>query len=85
MFNKDFNPYEELQEIRRACEITSRQVSQLAKNLSQQATLAQQMVTQINSLTEAINQQSLQLEDLHNRMRLIEVARQYDDQYKNQN
>jgi septation ring formation regulator EzrA len=85
MFDPNYNPYEELEEVKRQCLITARTVSQVTQNLKQQATLGQQMLGHLNQMTEAVNNLSLQLEDLHNRIRLIEVARQYDNQYKNTN
>ena len=85
MFNSDFNPYDDLEEVKRQTEIADRKTGQLAQNLSQQATLAQQMVSHLNHLSEIVNELSQQMEDLHNRIRLLEIARQYDDQYKNQN
>ena len=78
MLDPNFNPYDLLKELERQCLITARNVSELAKNLSQQATLQQQMLIHINQLTEAINRQDQAMTDLHNRVRLLEVAREYE-------
>ena len=85
MLDPNYSPFDELEEVKRQCLITARTVSQVTQNLKQQATLGQQMLGHLNQMTEAVNNLSLQLEDLHNRIRLIEVARQYDNQYKNTN
>jgi hypothetical protein len=85
MLDPNYSPFDELEEVKRQCLITARTVSQVTQNLKQQATLGQQMLGHLNQMTEAVNNLSLQLEDLHNRIRLIEVARQYDSQYKNTN
>jgi len=85
MLDPNYSPFDELEEVKRQCLITARTVGQVTQNLKQQATLGQQMVGHFNEMTEAVNNLSLQIEDLHNRIRLLEIARQYDDQYKNQN
>ena len=53
-------------------------VNYLVESHNKNITVLKQMVEQINQHTGAINAHDLQINDIHNRLRLIEVARQYE-------
>ena len=77
MFDPNFNPLEKLEKLE--------QMNQrLLKAHADNCKLLQQLVVHVNQLTEARNNHDLQINEMHNRLRLLEVARQYEtDQTQN--
>ena len=71
MFDPNFNPLDTLTNL-------DSMVTQLKSLHKQNTELQRQIIEQINKHTEAINAHDLQINELHNRLRLIEVARQHE-------
>jgi hypothetical protein len=76
MFRKDFDPLEQLEQQQA---ITQKLTDAHAQN----CILLKQIVEHVNILTEARNNHDLQINEMHNRLRLLEVARQYENQDHN--
>ena len=72
MFNPKFDPLEQLEKLN----ATTQRLIELHNQNTQ---LLKQVVEQINQHTEAINAHDLQINEIHNRVRLLEVARQYEN------
>jgi hypothetical protein len=76
MFRKDFDPLAQLEQQQAI-------TKQLTEAHAQNCILLKQIVEQVNILTEARNNHDLQINQMHNRLRLLEVARQYENQDHN--
>jgi methyl-accepting chemotaxis protein len=79
MYDKDFDPLTVLQDLQGQLLQCSKNINQLATAFNQNRELQQQMVNQMNQMIEAINQHDTSLYDLHDRVRLLEAARQYEN------
>lgn len=75
MFDPNFDPLASLEKLN----ATTRHLIELHNQNTQ---LLRQAVEQINQQTDAINAHDLQINQLHNRVRLLEVARQYENTTK---
>lgn len=71
MFDPNFNPLDQLEQLTKV-------TNKLTEAHAQNCVLLKQIVDHVNQLTEARNAHDLQINDMHNRLRLIEVARQYE-------
>jgi septal ring factor EnvC (AmiA/AmiB activator) len=71
MFSKDFDPLGDLQKMAKNQEIMAKNINEMVKAINERSDTINQLVTQINL-------QDLELTELHNRVRLLEAARQYD-------
>lgn len=69
MKHLDFDPLEMLHELQK-------QTLQNAQNMAKMAEAFNERSQVINDLVKALNQQHLQLQDLHARLQLLEMARQ---------
>ena len=79
MFDRDFDPMTTLLELQGQVLQIGRNVNQMAIAHNQMRELQTQMVEQMNKMIEAINQHDASLYDLHDRVRLLEAARQYEN------
>lgn len=70
-FDPNFDPLDQLEQLGK---ITNK----LTEAHAQNCILLKQLVDHVNILTEARNSHDLQINDMHNRLRLIEVARQHE-------
>lgn len=85
MFDGDFDPLTVLQDLQGQVLQISKNIHQIATAFNQNRELQQQMVDQINQQIEAINAHDVSLYDLHDRVRLLEAARQYETTKNNTN
>ena len=67
----EFDPYDVLLEC-------TRNIEQLALQLKQQTRLNEQIIHQLNSMTEVVNNQYTTIIDLNSRLQLLELARQHE-------
>lgn len=79
MFDGDFDPMATLLELQGQVLQVGRNVNQVAIAHNQMRELQQQMVDQLTEMIKAINQHDVSLHDLHDRLRLLEAARQYEN------
>jgi methyl-accepting chemotaxis protein len=79
MYDRDFDPLTVLQDLQGQVLQIGKNVTQIAIAHNQMRELQQQMVGQMNQMIEAINQHDTSLYDLHDRVRLLEAARQYEN------
>jgi hypothetical protein len=75
MFDGDFDPLHRLEQ-------HGLIIKQLANSHNSTTELHKQLVEHVNQLIAAVNQQDLQINELHDRIRLLEVARQYENTNK---
>jgi hypothetical protein len=75
MFDPNFDPLSRLEQ-------HGNLIKQLAHSHNSATELHKQLVDHVNQLIAAVNQQDLQINELHDRLRLLEVARQYEDTTK---
>jgi hypothetical protein len=78
MFNHDFDPLQQLLDLQKQLLQCNNNITQLARNNHQRAELQTQMLEHLNKQTEAINNIDVTITELHNRVRLLEMARQYE-------
>jgi len=78
MFDADFDPMTTLLDLQGQVLQCGKNINQLAIAHNQMRELQQQMVEQLNQMIEAINAHDVSLYDLHDRVRLLEAARQYE-------
>lgn len=78
MYDQDFDPLRVLQDLQGQVLQVSKNLNQVAIAHNQMRELHQQMVEQLNQMIEAINAHDVSLYDLHDRVRLLEAARQYE-------
>lgn len=67
----EFDPYDVLLEC-------TRNIEQLALQLKQQTRLNEQIIHQLNAMTEVVNNQYTTIIDLNSRLQLLELARQHE-------
>lgn len=79
MFDNEFDPMATLLDLQGQVLQCSKNITQIATAFNQNRELQQQMVNQLNQMIEAINQHDASLYDLHDRLRLLEAARQYEN------
>ncbi len=79
MFDGEFDPMATLLELQTQVLQVGCNVNQVAIAHNQMRELQQQMVEQMNQMIEAINKHDVSLYDLHDRLRLLEAARQYEN------
>ncbi len=85
MFDPDFDPYETLLQLQKQLKQCSDNIMQMARALNARNDQQQQIIDQLNKQTEAINNHDSMIYDIHDRLRLLEVARQYENTTKNDN
>jgi hypothetical protein len=78
MFDPDFDPLTKLEKLDTQVNALHTLVQKLIESHNQNIELLKQIIEQINQQTGAINAHDLQINEIHNRLRLIEVARQYE-------
>lgn len=78
MYNDEFDPLRVLQDLQAQVLQCSKNITQIAAAFNQNRELQQQMVEQLNQMIQAINAHDVSLYDLHDRVRLLEAARQYE-------
>jgi hypothetical protein len=78
MFDNEFDPMATLLDLQGQVLQCSKNITQIAAAFNQNRELQQQMIEQMNQMIEAINKHDVSLFDLHDRLRLLEAARQYD-------
>lgn len=83
MYDRDFDPLTVLQDLQGQVLQIGKNVKQVAIAHNQMRELQQQMVDQLNQMIAAINQHDTSLYDLHDRVRLLEAARQYENNNTN--
>lgn len=83
MYDRDFDPLTVLQDLQGQLLQCSKNINKLATAFNQNRELQQQMVDQLNQMIAAINQHDTSLYDLHDRVRLLEAARQYENNNTN--
>jgi septal ring factor EnvC (AmiA/AmiB activator) len=74
----DWDPYEHLQNLTENLKQAAANIQALAQANRQQQQLNQQIIDQLNKQTQAINQLDLAYNELHDRVRLLEVTRQHE-------
>lgn len=85
MLDPNFNPYDTLEEVQKQLKQCSNNIMQLATALNARGELLQQIIDQLNQQTTAINEHDRMIYEMHDRLRLLEVARQYENTTKNNN
>jgi hypothetical protein len=83
MFDADFDPMNQLLDLQTQVLQCSKNINQIAIAFNQNRELQQQMVEQLNQMIAAINAHDVSLYDLHDRVRLLEAARQYESNNTN--
>ena len=83
MFNNDWDPYEELVRLGQRVNQIDHNIQQIAIAFNERSTLLQQIVDNQEKLINQLNLQDLQIEKMHNRIRLLEAARQYENKNSN--
>jgi hypothetical protein len=79
MIDPDFNPYDLLEQLKGQVKASLINQARINESLAQQLELNRQMIDQINFMTDVINSQNGFINELHDRLQLIEIARQYDN------
>ena len=74
----DFDPYEALIQC-------TRNIEQISSQLSQQAKLNEQIIHQLNSITEVVNNHYKVMIDFNSRVQLLELARQHESKTTTEN
>jgi hypothetical protein len=82
MFDPNFDPLTRLEKLDEKATALHDLVQRLTESHNQNIVLLKQIIEQINQQTGAINAHDLQINEIHNRLRLIEVARQYENTIK---
>jgi hypothetical protein len=83
MFDPKFNPYDALEQLQNHLTHCSNSVIKLAKAFESTSQLQEQIVTQLNQQTLTLNNQEQVIHQLHDRIRLLEIARQYENKNTN--
>lgn len=83
MFDGEFDPMATLLDLQGQVLQCGKNINQIAVAHNQMRELQQQMVNQLNEMIKAINQHDVSLYDLHDRVRLLEAARQYETNKNN--
>jgi hypothetical protein len=85
MFNRDFDPLQIMHDLQGQVAQSSKNITQLAQSIHQLRELQQQIIDQLNQQTHAINALDTNQQDHDGRIRLMEIARQYENQNTNTN
>lgn len=85
MYDDNFDPMATLLDLQGQVLQCSKNITQIATAFNQNRELQQQMVEQLNQMIAAINAHDVSLYDLHDRVRLLEAARQYETTKNNTN
>jgi hypothetical protein len=88
MFNEDgeqFDPYDLLQQHETLIMSAHRNILQITEHLDTRTQFIVGLTNEFNHLVEMVNQQEKIIDQLHDRLRLLEVARQYENIDKNNN
>ena len=78
MIDPDFDPLKELRTLQSQLLQQSNNLTQLARGFNQRSELMQQMIDQLNQQTDAINHIDGLCNELNDRLRLLEMVRQYE-------
>ena len=78
MFDPDFDPLQQLRSLQLTSIKQSQNIQQLANGITARGELLTQMIDQIEQQTRAINHLDGVVNELHDRLRLLEIARQYE-------
>lgn len=78
MFQKDFDPLQILHDLQGQVTQCSKNITQLALALNQQREMQEKIIAQLNEQTHAINALDTNQQDHDGRIRLMEIARQYE-------
>jgi len=78
MIDPNFDPLAKLEHLDAKVKALQEMVNHLVESHNQNITVLKQVIEQINQQTGAINAHDLQINEIHNRLRLLEVARQYE-------
>ena len=79
----DFDPYEQLLRAQHRIATIEGSIQQIAIAFNDRSTLLQQIVDNQEKLIDQLNLQDQQLNMMHNRIRLLEAARQYENNNQN--
>jgi hypothetical protein len=82
---EDFDPYDLLQQHETLIMSAHRNILQITEHLDTRTQFIVGLTNEFNHLVEMVNQQEKIIDQLHNRLRLLEVARQYENIDKNNN
>jgi hypothetical protein len=82
---EDFDPYDLLQQHETLIMSAHRNILQITEHLDNRTKFIVQLTNDFNHLVEMVNKQEKIIDQLHNRLRLLEVARQYENIDKNNN
>jgi methyl-accepting chemotaxis protein len=78
MINPNFNPYEDLLKLQEQVKEIASHVRHQAVQIHEKTQLLQQIIDALNKNTEAINIMDQAITDIHNRLRLLEVKQDYE-------
>ena len=81
MFNGDsegFDPFDTLEQHERMIFSAHSNILKITELLEERSKLIVEMAHELNRHTDIINDQQRVIEELHGRLRLLEVARQYE-------
>lgn len=79
MFDPNFDPLAELEKIREQNQLIISNHQQIARAFNEHATLLKQITQHLEEIGARLNIQDKELTDLHNRVRLLETVRQYEN------
>jgi len=82
---EEFDPYDLLQQHETLIMSAHRNILQITEHLDKRTQFIVQLTTEFNQLVEMVNKQETVINQLHDRLRLLEVARQYENIDKNNN
>lgn len=73
MIDPDFNPFDTLKQLAKNQETMSKNIVEIAKAFNDRSDA-------IKEMANAINKQDIAIRDLHARLQLLEIVRQYETQ-----
>jgi uncharacterized coiled-coil protein SlyX len=76
MMNPDFDPLADLEQLKKDSQQHHTNILEIARAFNNRGDQLQQLSDKVIEVCKWLNQQDLALTDLHNRLRLLEVARQ---------
>jgi ABC-type transporter Mla subunit MlaD len=83
MFDKKYDPYELLQNLARQHAKQSELVKQMTEALQQHRDIIEQLIAQLNQNTDYVHAQNADIKQIHDRLTLLEIARQYENTQDN--
>jgi hypothetical protein len=83
MFDPAFDPLKLLQDMSRQVSEQAKLHQQITQALIQHRDTIEELITQLNANTEETQKINVNVKDIHDRLRLLEVARQYEQTNKN--